>query len=405
MKSKIVLLILFCGLSLTACTNSNPQQDTTSMESTPAQAVETNEAAVTENAKESDNETAYPVFTGIDISEKGLSYSTVNKNGLYQSFCCGDDIIYFSNPDDDWKLYSYDGETAECLADKKNTYSLNYYDGCVYFLSSEKDIKVNNELYPGKIYKYDTQSGEIAQINDNAGRRLYVDEHGIFYSKKDENKKNYVYKVDPQNGQEERFCEGTKVYFIDDYFIGGEQRDDGENWDYFLQSDNEKIRFISGEDISPDFVHNGVFYYTKGDEFNLYYIDLQTGEEGRTHSGYSYTVLDDEIYFSVQGIVNQKLFKEAGEEAEYIDVNGGKHTFIYPGDPVLPVEERFDIYTFRELYSDNKFLYALAEPDNGSHTYYMAKLEPKEVESGGETIEITFVRLIGNKTKPKNIFF
>lgn len=397
MKLKIISIILICGLILTACTDSQYLQNAL-----------TDSAAnefVTTNGNETgtESEGVFNEFTGIDISAEGLTYSTVNKDGMYQAFCSDGEMIYFSNPDDEWKLYSYDGETAECIGDKKNIFGLNYYDGCVYFLSSIKEIKVNDELYPGKIYKYDTKSGETVQINDSAGRSLYVDEHGIFYSKKDENKNACVYKVDPLNGEEEYFCDGEKVYFIDDYVIVGEQRDGGKNRDYFLKNDNEKILLVSGKEVSPYFVHKGVFYYRKGNEFNLYYIDLRTGEEGRTHAGISYTVLDNEIYFSVQGSVTQKLFRESEEEAEFIEVNGGNYVFLYPGEPVLPIEERYEGYTFRGLYSDNKSLYALAEPDNGSHTYYMAKLEPKEVDNNGEPMEITFVRLIGNKTKPKKI--
>lgn len=178
MRTKIIFLSLICGLIFSGCSNSGSSQQDKATEPTSQNAEDT---AKTEIGAESEPENRYPDFTGIDISDEGLAFSSLNnKVNLSKAFCCNGDMIYFSNPNDMGKLYSYDGEAAKCLTDIK-VYDLNYYDGCVYFLSGS-NFRDLAEDRPGAVYKYDVQSDEITQITETEGFNLYVGEQRVFYA-------------------------------------------------------------------------------------------------------------------------------------------------------------------------------------------------------------------------------
>lgn len=188
MRTKLISLILICGLALTACTNSS-RENTTPEESTSGVLEEITEAKASETAKPTETENAHLEFTGMDISEEGLTFSTVNNkapSAAFNIFCFGEDIIYFSDMTKGWKLYSYDGENVRLLSDKK-AYYLYYYDKSIYFLSDKK-VSALDYRYDGILYKYDIESEEVTQLTDEDVYNPRADSTGVYYSKEYEDK-------------------------------------------------------------------------------------------------------------------------------------------------------------------------------------------------------------------------
>ena len=359
MKTKLISLILICGLALTAFTNSNGE-NTASEESTSGVLEEITEDKASETAKPTEMENAYTEFTGIDISEEGLTFSTVN-NKSYSVFCFGEGMIYFSDTTKGWKLYSYDGENVRLLSDKK-AYYLYYYDKSIYFLSDKKVNVLDDYRYDGILYKYDIESEEVTQLTDEVVYHPRADSTGVYYSKEYEDK-FYIYRLDEQSGEEERLYEGYIYYRIDDYVISREVSGKNGKYDtykYFLMNDNEKICFISDTTIRYDFIHNGVFYY-KDMNFILHSVDLTTGEKKTLPIERNLTILNDEIY--------------------YLDMTLGVDLCRWQdGNPEkMPLYPRYfggeGLYILNTLYTDGESLYALVYPPSGKVIYYMAKIE------------------------------
>lgn len=362
MKAKLISLILICGLALTACTNSSGE-NTASEESTSVALEEITEAKASETAKPTETENAYPEFTGIDISEEGLTFSTVNNKSssfTYSVFCCGEDMIYFSDMTKGWKLCSYDGENVKLLSDKKAHY-LYYYDKSIYFLSDKKVSELDYR-FDGILYKYDIESEEVTQLTDEIVHNPRADSTGVYYAKEYEDK-FYIYRLDEQSGEEERLYEGYTYYRIDDYVITREVIGKNGKYDtykYFLINDNEKICFISDTTIYYDFIHNGVFYY-RDMNFVLHSVDLTTGEKKTLPIERNFTILNDEIY--------------------YLDLTLGVELCRrQDGNPEkMPLYPRYfggeGLYILNTLYTDGESLYALVYPPSGKVIYYMAKVE------------------------------
>lgn len=249
----------------------------------------------------------FPPFVGVELSEESVSeFSSLNnKSGTMQFFCCSGDTVYFSSPADGLRLYSYDGENTKRLSDMQ-AFSLNYYDGSVYFLSSEASINFEDhtDIY-GVPYRYDTKSGAVSQLGDTPMSNLRVDEKGVGYTLLEENGETVVYRFDPQSGESERLYRGFSVQHFGEYSLINEVKESGDGLNYFLESDREKIWILSDAITVFDCIENGVYYYRDyNDEYRLYSIDLQSGEKQLLYgdSGFEdYTVFKRELYLTIQG--------------------------------------------------------------------------------------------------------
>ena len=360
MKAKLISLILICGLALTACTNSS-EENTASEESTSGVLEEITETKASDTPKLTETENAHPEFTGIDISEEGLTFSTVN-NKSYSVFCCGEGMIYFSDMTKGWKIYSYDGENVKLLSDKRAHY-LYYYDKSIYFLSNKKVSVLDDYRSDGILYKYDIESEEVTQLTDEIVHNPRADSTGVYYAKEYEDK-FYIYRLDEQSGEEERLYEGDTYYRIGDYVITREvsgKKGKYDTYNYFLMNDNEKICFISDTTIFYDFIHNGVFYYKDWD-FILHSVDLTTGEKNTPPIEYNFTILGDEIYL-LDLTLGVELCRWQDGNPEKMPL----YSLYFGGEDWL--------YILRTLYTDGESLYALVYPSGQGRVNYMAKIE------------------------------
>lgn len=376
MKSKIISLTLACCLILSGCASSEPdiRQESQPTEMLFETRQENNESKATEQTEATEetqitSDDSFPPFTGIDISEEGLAVSTLNnKMDTMQIFCCDGDIVYFSNPKDGFKLYSYNGESTECLTDIK-AYSLNYYDGCVYFLSSDIEINVYDRIAMiGSLYKYDVQSEETTQISDVSMCNLLVDEQGIFYTNSPEvGKTTYAHQFDPQSGESVQLYKAGSVQHIDGYSIAKEKKPSGYYLNYFLERDDEKIWVTSDVVALYDCVHDGVYYFWDSLSRSLYSINLKNGKQILLckDASLNYTVFDGYVY-SGSG---KTLVRLSDGEVEPI--------FIENNSSIIPYAEKdkYISYNIISLYSSSNAIYALVSLDREDDVYLIAELK------------------------------
>ncbi len=400
MRKKTIILFLIFAMIFTSCAETTLSQGDYT-ESSPTQTEQKELSQTIKSIPEAENaqNSAYPPFTGIELSEKALSLSTANnKTGILGILCGSDDsdMIYFSNPDDNWRLYSYDGENAVRITDGRS-HSLNYYDGSVYFLSASNYSVYENPK--GVIFRYDVESGEITQISNDKGYDLRVNEYGIFYVKKEDEDIYYVYSVDPENGEEKRLYQGKSVYFLDDYAITRESSKTGKYWDYFLQSEEEKICILENCDFNSDFIHNGVFYYCDDSDKRYHSLDLRTGENKVTGTKHNVFIGDEEYFLEDVNTWGDDVYRRKDGKTKLVMINGEKITIGW--------HENFKRYTPCRLYSSGQTLYALVRPCDSDDMHYFAKLEIKEYDVSddelfmqivsGEIAELISISIIGEK--------
>lgn len=368
MKSKYIAVILVMSLLFSAgCDNSNPTLETEN-DTSPGSTHSITDSQYFENTRPS-NQSQYPPFTGIDISEEGLKFSTINnKSDCPQIFCSGNGIVYYSNPLDGLRLYSYDGERTSRLSDIQ-AFSLNYYDGSVYFLSSETPYSLTDRVAQyGTLYKYDTASGGINEISDISMGRLRVDGEGIYYTSDNENG-TYVYKADIESGTSQTQYRGFSVQHFDGYSLINQAREDGI--DYFLQKGQEKIWLMSDAIALFDCMDNGVYYYRDyNDKYSLYSLDMKNGEKKLLYgeSGLDdYTVFAGNIYLSVDG----RLYK--------ILQDGSLDLYEFGGVKESSSDNSSSSYQTVNLYADEETLYALITYMEGKNVVYaFARLDISE---------------------------
>ena len=387
MRKNFISLFLICGLMLTACTNSCGR-GTTLTETISATLAEAGETA---QESETEAENAPPEFTGVEISDEAIENFSIEEDssGGYHIFCYNEDMVYFSDINDGWRLYSYDGENVSLILDQQ-AYYLYYYDNCIYFLSDRNVDALNNDK-DGFLYKYDIESKEVTKLTDEMVYLPRVDETGIYYSKKYEGK-FYIYRLDEESGEDERLYEGYAYYRIGDYEISREEiGKKGQNkvYDYFLLKNDEKICFLSETTVFYDFIHAGVFYY-KASDLKMHTIDLKTGEKNILPISSRVTFLGDEMYYCADDPIGcYSIYRWNDAEPELIYLIGRN----------LPFDTGFrgnwedhdilghGVYGLQCVYSDNKTLYAYVYPSNVAYEFHLAKVGPLDDGSGDYIID------------------
>ena len=391
MRKRFVSLLLICGLMLTACTNSGGE-DMILTEATSAASEATAKTEAGETAQESETENAPPEFTGIEISDEDLenfSFESSFSGGYYQILCYSEDTIYFSDINEGWRPYSYDGEKASLILDQQAHY-LYYYDNCIYFLSDRNVDAL--EYYPeGILYKFDIESGNVTKLTDEYVHVPKADETGIYYSKKIDGK-FYIYRLDEESGEEERLYEGYSYYRIGDYEISrvetGKKGED-EVYDYYLLKGDEKICFLSGITAYFDLIHDGVFYCRDWDVV-LHTVDLRTGEKNILPIKSSFAFLGDEIYYCADnsiGCYSLYHWKNEGSELMYLIGRNIPFDTGYRGNWEEHDTLGYGVYSLQRIYSDNKTLYAYVYTPTDVHEYHLAKVGPLDDGSGDYIID------------------
>lgn len=365
MKRKYIAVISALALLfLAGCNNSQSDleiQNSVSPNNT-LSGTEEESPEITQTPKPS----SYPPFTGIDLSENGLNFSTINNKRDYpQIICCGNGIIYFSNPLDGLKLYSWDGEKATRLSDIQ-AFSLNYYDGSVYFLSSESPYNLADRIdQSGFLYKYDTESGKVSQISDISMSNPHVDEEGIYYVSLHDDGSCYVHKMNIENGTSQPQYRGFSVQHTDGYTLINQESEDGI--DYFLQKGQDKIWLMSDVITLYDCMNNGVYYYRDYNEnYSLYSLDMKSGEKKLIYGKKlnDYTVFKEDLFLTIGGRLYRCLQDEALDLFEFDNKResaDGKSDSAFQTVNLYAVEDA--MYALVTYMEGKKEVYAFAQLD------------------------------------------
>lgn len=339
---KIIFLILSMSLILCSCARENNSENNT--EATGAETFSETAANAEEQA-----------FTGLaeDDIEYGFSPQVNKKDFALQLFCYDDNgNVYFSDPADNYSLYAYDGTESKKLTDQKAV-CLNYYDGGIYFLSPQREINIDDMVFPeGYAYVYGLQSGETAQTGDFAISNMTVID-GEIYAVNDDNT-CFFYKYDENDPD----CRNKKIYnsFVikkcKNRFLTFEtvSANNGEKINFYLQNETDK-QFILSDDIALNCCFAfGNFYYNSQNTHELKIMNLENGEVNSAGQATDFTLFDGELYV----IKSDGFLYKSGGENKLNEIN-----------------------QFYNIYSDNINLYGIIAEYNMQaqrHDYFFVKI-------------------------------
>jgi len=179
------------------------------------------------------------------------------------------DVIYFANPKDDYKLYSY------CLTSMEQTklldnsvIKLTEYDNKLFFIEwSETE---------SNILSYDLDNQVLETIVPTKSSFLYIDRDRIFYT--DQTDGASIYKYDISTSLKEKIVSDESVFImpIDQYLFYS----DWANWMTLKVANQEDQESV---DLGFDYVSNIIFsenklYFTAGPDYPVVQFDIETSE-------------------------------------------------------------------------------------------------------------------------------
>lgn len=106
---------------------------------------------------------------------------TINTKLGFQSefLCAADGEVFFTNFADHEYLYKITESGSELVIEKP-AYNINYFDGKLYFLSSDS-VSADDIHFLGSIYCYDLKTGACEMLCDEEVHSLTVCAEGIYY--------------------------------------------------------------------------------------------------------------------------------------------------------------------------------------------------------------------------------
>lgn len=106
---------------------------------------------------------------------------TINTKLGFQSefLCAADGEVFFTNFADHEYLYKITESGSELVIEKP-AYNINYFDGKLYFLSSDS-VSADDIHFLGSIYCYDFKTGACEMLCDEEVHSLTVCAEGIYY--------------------------------------------------------------------------------------------------------------------------------------------------------------------------------------------------------------------------------
>ncbi|MBD5104637.1 MAG: hypothetical protein HDT47_07210 [Ruminococcaceae bacterium] len=319
-------------------------------------------------------------FTGLPVFENNNLVSSLNnKECCYQPFCYDSERIYFTNAKDGQYLYSYDGESLECLVEMP-VHSLNYHDNCIFFLS-DKELKnfYNGASAEGYLYRYDLSENKAEKLSDFIIRELHVNDKGIFYIDADENNKFTAYQFDESTGKGTPKYHSLSVHDLNGYHICFKP---GEEKLEFYLTNNEETYKLPVKDIPRyDCIVNGKYYYRPQFEHSLIAVDLAEGKSEEIpipNDMYmdDYTVFDGTVYM----ILDSTLFKLCGGELkklEYIDDKlsfSVLNNFAYISHIFSGSNAMYTLVEFSDESDENVYDFAEIILNDDGETYYIKSI-------------------------------
>lgn len=355
MKKRIITLLALIPILLTSCSTNTENADETTAASSESASTEISET-LPESLEIIDSSIILSETWDVVLPESACS-NINNKECTYNPFCFDPEsgVVYFANDADNQYIYSYDGISSKCILEKPS-FSLTFYDNCIYFLSVDCKINVLDWAAMGYPYKYDLKTGELKQLTDAMGYDLRASSAGIQYIDLGENNRPLVFKIDEKTATRTLEYVSFSIMNIGEYYYFSEVFD--HQLKYYL-TDGVKKYLLPFNDIPRrECIYNGVYYYTPQYDSMpegikaIRSVDLSNGEY-------------KEI-FTIDGSINDYNFLN-GEMYAILD----HYLYIYrDGDFVrLDCDQQFDF-----LYSSSDKLYAITLEFDGERKYYLNEL-------------------------------
>lgn len=345
-----------------------------------------NDTALT-TAKEPETEEVIPemptnfeVFSGTDKDEAPLN--TINNKEFSPSvFCYDNDTVYFS-----WKgsVYSYN-ETESALEKlfEANAYSLNYYNGKIYYIeNNEYVISRDMTFVDGPLFCYDLKDGSNEKICDKNISMPVVCDNGIFYVKYSvygDPLPTGVYKLNEESGLSERICNGFSYIEYNDLiysYIPG----DGENDKIrFYFSDDDTALLLDNIRSGKESLYGDDLYYISKDDGSLNRISMLTGENTAR-----ITYNDDffKAYYPDMAEEFTEQFASSDKKLSLSDYTVFKGEIWFYGIGLNRYDESENRiisypanFLVHSLYSSDNAMYAvISENLNGKNVFHFAKI-------------------------------
>lgn len=299
-----------------------------------------------------------PEFTGLPVFENSDSVSCLNnKESCYQPFCYDSERIYFTNAKDGQYLYSYDGESLECLVEMP-VHSLNYYDNSIYFLSDKRLANFCGHT-KGYLYRYDPTENKTEKLSDFIICELHVNDKGIFYIGADGNNKVSVFRFDESTGKGTPMYHSTSVLELNGYYICYKPSE--KEFENYITNNEEAYRLPINNAPRCDCIVNGKYYYKPQSERSLFTVDLASGKSEKIPIPDDmpiddYTVFNGTLYI----ISSHHLYKLCDGELKKLE-------YVNKKLPFIALNNSANIYT---LFSAPNAMYTLVEYYEGDDSMY-----------------------------------
>lgn len=325
-----------------------------------------------------------PEFTGISFDENAMPCPSINnKLGYPQMFCFHDETVYFVNPQDGRRLYSFDGKETKRLTEVP-AMSLYYRDGEIYFLSARTDYSYN--LYmdvKGRLYKYRVESGETIQLSDTVMKNLLVDENGIYYSVSEPQGNGFskviYYEFDEESGSAEKISEGHFFQRFGEIELIFGPAEDTSGVTIFLKKGEEVYRLLTGVIPAQYSIWDGKFYYINQDTRDLFSINLTNGEKEEFGHASDYTVVNGEVYTNHGGLCKKEAGKEdieIGDDPDEISFEFSENGQSWNSNTnyISLYTTGTELYALIEWYSDRQSFDGFARVSVGEDGYTLLEL-------------------------------
>lgn len=279
-KESVILLIaatvFLCGCSnLTSSQTTSITQNSEPPEMQPA-------PQISEQPQSSAKTEEAAPFTGFGKQTFHTGNLAINaKSGLSSEFFCArSGEVFFTNFSDHEYLYRVT-ESGSKLVTKRPARYINYFDGKLYFLSSES-ASVEDIGFTGEICCYDPQTDSCEIICDEAAGSLTVSEDGIYYSVRisaSENSTTYENRLIDPEGNDQK-CFYSSKFRYGDYLIMTDKAVDLKKEKNIAQPDYENaIPFSAGFSNSVGLCIYDDYLFYFGSDKSLVLLNLNDGTE------------------------------------------------------------------------------------------------------------------------------
>lgn len=292
-------------MQITGCAGSGASSETTTSSSSSAV-----QSAAPEQFTTSEEQKEPAPFVGLEKTELITGNIGLNSKSYHigDFFCCVGENIFFTDFTDNSSLCALKNGKKELLVSKPSCH-INYYDGKVYFLSSET-TPVSDLSFSGSIYCFDTENGTCELLADVPAADLYVTQEGIFFDQVMESTSNSIitHQMFMDFNGEITPCDYSFLFRYGKYAItGSEAIDTSES--ITSPSQDSIIPFEMKNSLMDKTCLNGDYLITYSPKFGFEFLNLSDGEYfGIDKEILSGLFIDGSVYVEDYTVISDTLY-------------------------------------------------------------------------------------------------